>query len=47
MGKKYDKNFKVMIVELLQFGHQVKDVSEDYGLNGLSNKFGTNFRLIY
>jgi len=33
MGKKYDKNFKVMIVELLQFGHQVKNVSEDYGLN--------------
>ena len=33
MGKKYDNDFKVMIVELLQSGITTKKVSEDYGLN--------------
>jgi transposase len=33
MAKKYEKEFKVMIVELLQSGQKVIDVSEEYGLN--------------
>jgi len=33
MGKKYDSEFKVMIVELLRSGINTKQVSEDYGLN--------------
>ena len=34
MAKKYDYEFKTMIVELLQSGQSVKSVSEEYGLNG-------------
>ena len=33
-NKKYDNEFKVMIVELLRSGIGVKEVSEDYSLNG-------------
>lgn len=33
MATKYEKEFKVMIVELLQSGQKVIDVSEEYGLN--------------
>lgn len=34
MAKKYDNEFKVMIVELLQSGQSVNQVSSEYGLNG-------------
>ncbi|CAA0151124.1 transposase DNA binding site ISRme3 [Tenacibaculum maritimum] len=34
MAKKYDNEFKLMIVELLQSGQSVKQVSSEYGLNG-------------
>ena len=33
MRTKYDNEFKVMIVGLLQAGQLVKDVAEEYGLN--------------
>jgi transposase len=33
MVKKYDNEFKVMIVELLNSGIKTKQVSEDYDLN--------------
>ncbi|OWP85502.1 hypothetical protein BWK60_13770 [Flavobacterium covae] len=33
MGKVYENEFKVMIVELLNSGRTVKEVSEEYGLN--------------
>lgn len=34
MAKQYDNEFKVLIVDLLKSGLMVKQVSEDYGLNG-------------
>lgn len=34
MRKKYEDSYKKMIVELLQSGQSVKQVSSDYGLNG-------------
>lgn len=34
MAKQYDNEFKVMIVDLLKSGLMVRQVSEDYGLNG-------------
>ena len=34
MAKKYENDFKVMIVELLKSGRTVKEVSEEYVLNG-------------
>lgn len=33
MGKHYEKDFKIMIVELLQSGQSVKEVAGEYGLN--------------
>ena len=33
MAKKYENEFKVMIVELLESGRKVKEVSEEYGLH--------------
>jgi len=33
MAKKYDNEFKVMIVELLQSGIKATQVSQEYGLN--------------
>lgn len=33
MAKKYENDFKVLIVELVQSGRPVKEVSEEYGLN--------------
>jgi len=33
MAKKYENDFKVLIVELLKSGRSVKEVSEEYGLN--------------
>lgn len=33
MAKQYEKDFKLMIVELLQSGRIVKEVSQEYGLN--------------
>lgn len=33
MAKKYDNEFKVMIVELLDSGIKTKQISEDYGLS--------------
>lgn len=33
MAKKYDNDFKVMIVELLQSGLNANQVSDEYGLN--------------
>ena len=33
MAKKYDNDFKVIIVELLKSGLKVKDVSDEYNLN--------------
>ena len=34
MAKKYENDFKVLIVELVQSGRSVKEVSDEYGLNG-------------
>lgn len=33
MAKVYENEFKVMIVELLNSGRKVKEVSDEYGLN--------------
>jgi len=33
MAKKYDNDFKVLIVELLKSGRKVKEVSDEYELN--------------
>ena len=33
MAKKYENDFKVLIVELVKSGRPVKEVSEEYGLN--------------
>lgn len=33
MGKHYEREFKLMIVELLKAGQSVKSVSEEYHLN--------------
>ena len=33
MIKKYDNEFKVMIVELLKSGSKPKDIGKEYGLN--------------
>ena len=34
MAKQYEKDFKLMIVELLQSGQTVNQVSQEYDLNG-------------
>jgi len=33
MAKKYENDFKVMIVELLKSGRSTKEISEEYDLN--------------
>lgn len=33
MARTYERDFKTMIVELLQSGRSAKEVSEEYGLN--------------
>ena len=33
MSKKYENEFKVMIVGLLNSGRKLKEISEEYGLN--------------
>ncbi len=33
MAKKYENDFKVLIVELVNSGRPVKEVSDEYGLN--------------
>lgn len=33
MAKVYENEFKVMIVELLNSGRKIKEISEEYGLN--------------
>lgn len=33
MRKKYDKDFKLMIIELLESGQTASKVSEEYGIN--------------
>ncbi len=33
MGKKYENDFKVMLVELLRSGRTAKELSEEYNLN--------------
>jgi len=33
MARTYENDFKVMIVELLQSGRKVKEVSQEYSLN--------------
>ena len=39
MAKKYDNDFKVMIVELLGTGRKVKEISVEY-IDGESGRFG-------
>ncbi len=34
MAKKYENDFKVLIAELVKSGRPVKEVSEEYGLDG-------------
>lgn len=34
MAKFYEQEFKVMVVELLNSGRKVQEVSDEYGLNG-------------
>ena len=46
MVKKYDNEFKVMIVELLNSGIKTKQVSEDYGLsNSLDRIWKREYKL--
>ena len=33
MAKKYENDFKVLIVELVKSGRSVKEISDEYGLN--------------
>ena len=33
MGKKYENDFKVMIVELLKSGRRAKEISDEYNIN--------------
>ncbi len=33
MGKKYENDFKVMIVELLKTGRTAKEISDEYAIN--------------
>ena len=33
MAKKYENDFKVMVVELLKSGSSIKEVSDEYQLN--------------
>mgnify|MGYP002632903625 FL=1 len=33
MGKVYENDFKVTIVELLKSGQSIKEISQEYGLN--------------
>ena len=33
MGKRYENDFKVMIVELLKSGRKARELSEEYGVN--------------
>ena len=44
MVKKYDNEFKVMIVELLNSGIETKQVSEDYDLS-LNNDWSLETRI--
>jgi transposase len=34
MAKKYENDFKVMLVELLKSGRTVKELSDEYSING-------------
>ena len=34
MAKKYENDFKIMIVELLESGRKVKEISDEYSING-------------
>ena len=34
MAKKYENDFKVLIVELVKPGRSVKEISDEYGLQG-------------
>lgn len=34
MAKFYEQEFKVMLIELLNSGRKVQEVSDEYGLNG-------------
>ena len=33
MAKRYENDFKVLIVELVKLGRSTKEVSDEYGLN--------------
>ncbi len=45
MAKKYDNDFKVMIVELLESGLKAKDISEEYNLNdGIIRRWRREYR---
>ena len=40
MAKKYENDFKVMIVELLKSGRKTKEVSDEYGLkDGIARRW--------
>jgi transposase len=44
MAKKYDNDFKVMIVELLKSGSNPKVLGQEYGLNpGMINRWKREF----
>jgi len=34
MAKKYENDFKIMIVELLESGRKVKEISDEYNIDG-------------
>ena len=45
MAKKYDNDFKVMIVELLESGLKAKEISEEYHLNdGLIRRWKREYK---
>jgi len=45
MAKKHDNDFKVMIVELLESGVKVKQISDEYELNdGMVRRWRREFR---
>jgi len=40
MAKKYENDFKVMIVELLKSGRKTKEISDEYGLkDGIARRW--------
>ena len=45
MGKKYENEFKLMLVELLSSGRSSKELSEEYGIDrGIINRWKREYK---